>query len=200
LVVIDPLFRFAQVKDEKAYAETYNALGPLIDLARETGTHLMLTHHSGKLPPLDPTDAPLGSTGLGAAPATLIYLKKWGNYRTICTVQRIGENLPDSILLFDKTTRGLKHGGTKEEVEQHDAEQRILAFMEGLDAQVPQTQTQIKEGVEGSTKVVWAALTNLLKEGRLTRTGKGVKGSPHMYSLWSWPPPKNADQETRGLF
>ena len=35
LVVIDPLFRLARVRDEKAYAETYAALGPLIDLARE---------------------------------------------------------------------------------------------------------------------------------------------------------------------
>jgi hypothetical protein len=29
LVVIDPLFRLARIKDEKAYAETYAALGPL---------------------------------------------------------------------------------------------------------------------------------------------------------------------------
>jgi sugar phosphate isomerase/epimerase len=44
LVVVDPLFRLARVKDEKAYAETYEALGPLIDVARETDTHVMLLH------------------------------------------------------------------------------------------------------------------------------------------------------------
>jgi putative DNA primase/helicase len=57
LVVVDPLFRLAHV-DEKAYAEMYSALGPLIDAARDTETHLMLLHHSGKSPKADPIDSP----------------------------------------------------------------------------------------------------------------------------------------------
>ncbi len=62
LVVIDPLFRLARIRDEKAYAETYAALGPLIDVAREVGTHVMLTHHAGKSAKADAVDSPLGST------------------------------------------------------------------------------------------------------------------------------------------
>ena len=65
LVVIDPLFRLAHIRDEKAYAEVYAALGPLIDTARETGTHILVTHHSGKAQKADAIDSPLGSTALG---------------------------------------------------------------------------------------------------------------------------------------
>jgi len=180
LVVIDPLFRFTRVKDEKAYAEIYNALGPLIDLARETGTHVMLTHHSTKLPKTDPIDSPLGSTALAGVVATLIVLGKSGEYRTACTVQRIGDNMPETVLVFDKATRRLKLGGTKESVEQHDAEQRILEFLDGKE---PQTQAQIKEGVEGATKVVWAALTMLVKAERVLKGGEGVRGKPFFYGL-----------------
>jgi hypothetical protein len=48
LAVIDPLFRLARIRDEKVHAETYDALGPLIDVACEAGRHVLLTHHSGK--------------------------------------------------------------------------------------------------------------------------------------------------------
>jgi nicotinamidase-related amidase len=181
LVVIDPLFRFTRLKDEKAYAEIYNALGPLIDLARETGTHVMLTHHSGKLPKTDPIDSPLGSTALASVVATLISLNRSGKYRTICTVQRIGDDMPETVLLFDKATRSLTLGGTKESCEQHDAEQRILEFLEEKE---PQKQADIREGVEGTTKAIRAALTALVKNQRVSRTGEGLKGKPFLYSLW----------------
>jgi hypothetical protein len=65
----------ARIRDEKAYAETYAALGPLIDIAREVGTHVLLTHHAGKSAKSDAIDAPLGSTAIGGAVCTLILLK-----------------------------------------------------------------------------------------------------------------------------
>jgi hypothetical protein len=89
LVVIDPLFRLARIRDEKAYAETYYALGPLIDVVREAGTHVMLTHHAGKSAKADAIDSPLGSTAIGGAVSTLIHLKRTETMRTIQTVQRI---------------------------------------------------------------------------------------------------------------
>ena len=120
------------MKDEKAYAEIYNALGPLIDLARENDTHILMTHHSGKLPKTDPVDSPLGSTALAGIVATLISLVRAENYRTIQTVQRVGdEDMPASVLLLDKATRLLTLGKSKEIVDQHVAEQRILEFLDG---------------------------------------------------------------------
>jgi hypothetical protein len=63
--------------------------------------------------------------------ATLISLAKTEKYRTICTVQRMGDNMPETVLLFDRATRRLTLGGTKEFCDQHDAEQCILEFLDG---------------------------------------------------------------------
>ena len=48
LLIVDPLFRLISVRDEKAYAEIYAHMGRLIDVARETGTHITCLHHSPK--------------------------------------------------------------------------------------------------------------------------------------------------------
>ena len=62
LLVVDPLFRLVRIQDGNSYAETYAALGPLIDAARETGTHILCLHHTSKLAKVDAIDAPIGST------------------------------------------------------------------------------------------------------------------------------------------
>lgn len=182
LVVIDPLFRLARIRDEKAYAETYQALGALIDVARETGTHILLTHHSGKGLKSDAIDAPLGSTALGGIPATILVLKRTEGYRTLQTVQRIGVELPETVLSFNSDTRTLSLGTSKVEVEQGDAEARILEFL--AEAAEPRTQEQIREGVEGQTKVIRAALTALTNASQVRRTGEGKRGKPFFYESW----------------
>jgi hypothetical protein len=179
LVVIDPLFRLARIRDENAYAETYQALGALIDVARETGTHILLTHHAGKGKKSDAIDAPLGSTALGGIPATILVLKLTEGYRTLLTVQRIGADLPETILSFNPDTRTLSLGTSKVEAEQGDVEARILEFL--ADAAEPRTQEQIRDGVQGQTKVIRAALTALTKAGQVRRTGEGKRGKPFFY-------------------
>jgi hypothetical protein len=97
---IPPSFQLptqADVKDESAYAETYTALGPLIDVSRETGADVMLLHHSGKGVKADPIDSPLGSTAIGGAVSTLIVLKRTESDRTIQSVQRIGQDMPETV-------------------------------------------------------------------------------------------------------
>lgn len=76
LVVIDPLFKFVRIRDEKAYAEVCNAIEPLLTLARESGAHVLLSHHSGKMERADATDSILGSTAIFGAVDTAIILKK----------------------------------------------------------------------------------------------------------------------------
>jgi hypothetical protein len=180
LVVIDPVFRLARIRDEKAYAETYQALGPLIDIARETGTHILLTHHAGKGLKADAIDAPLGSTALGGIVSTLVVIKRSEGYRTIQTVQRIGVDLPETVLDFDALTRTISLGGSKAETEQADAESRILDYLK--QAGEPKSQAQIREEVEGATKVVWAALTALVRAGEVSKTGEGRRGKPFLFS------------------
>lgn len=179
LVVIDPLFRLARIRDEKAYAETYQALGPLIDIARDSGTHILLTHHAGKSMKADAIDAPLGSTALGGIVSALLVLKRAERYRTLQTVQRIGSDMPETVLAFDPEARTLSLGTNKAEIEQADAEKRILEYLQ--EASEPQTQEQIRENVEGQTKTIRAALTSLTQGGNLQRSGDGKRGNPFLY-------------------
>jgi len=182
LVVIDPLFRLARVQNESAYAEIYAALDPLIDVGREIGTHVMVLHHSGKgAGKPDPIDSPLGSTAIGGAVSTLIVLKRTESYRTIQTVQRVSQAMPETVLNFDSETRRLSIGGTRFEADRKACEAAILEFLEG--AAEPQTQAQIRDGVEGRMTVIRAALTALAEAGRVQKTGDGTKGKPFFYEF-----------------
>jgi hypothetical protein len=181
LVVIDPLFRLARVKDESAYAETYAALGPLIDVARETGTHVLVLHHSGKGQKADAIDAPLGSTAIGGAVCTLVVLKRGESYRTIQTVQRVGEDLPETVMEFDPATRRLSIGEAKSDADRRSCEVRILEFLR--DANEPQTQVQIRDAVEGQTRIIRSALTALIDAHKVAKSGDGTKGKPFLYEF-----------------
>lgn len=181
LVVIDPLFRLARIRDEKAYAETYTALGPLIDVAREIGTHVMFSHHAGKGMKADSVDSPLGSTAIGGVVSTLVVLKRTKNRRTVETIQRVGADIPETIMEFDSETRRIALGGTRFDAERKECEQEILEFLQG--AAEPQTQEQIRNGVDGQTRVIRAALTALVAAGRVDRTGDGKKGKPFLYAF-----------------
>jgi hypothetical protein len=181
VVVIDPLFRLARVKDESAYAETYTALGPLIDVARETGTHVMLLHHSGKGRKADPIDSPLGSTAIGGAVATLLILKRTEVYRTIQSVQRVPEDMPETVLEFCPETRRLSIAGDRAEIDRRACESRIIEFL--MDASEPQTQAQIRDAVEGQTRIIRAALTALADAAKVKKLGDGTKGKPFLYEF-----------------
>jgi len=181
LIIIDPLFRLVRVKDEKAYAETYTALGPLIDISRSTGTHVLLTHHSGKSLKADVIDSPLGSTAIGGAVCSLVVLKRAEAYRTIQTVQRLGQDLPETVIEFDPESRELSLGGTRFEADRSRTESAIVEFL--ADAKDPQTQAQIREGVEARKQIIRAALTSLSKAGKVLKSGEGTKGKPFAYEI-----------------
>lgn len=179
LVVGDPLFRLACVKDENAYAELYNKLGPLIDVARETGTHMMLCHHSGKSVKAEAIDSPLGTTALGGIPATLVVIKRTEAYRTVQTVQRVGPELPETILAYDVERHVVALGAEREEADRLAVESDISSFLQGT-AEV-KTEPEITEAVEGKTRIVRRALRELVKQGKVDREGEGKKGDPYTY-------------------
>lgn len=179
LVVIDPLFRLTHVRDGNAYAEVYAALGPLIDLARETGTHILVAHHSSKALRGDAIDSPLGSTAIGGAVATLIVLTKRPIHRTIETVTRIGPLLPETILLFEPETRMLSLGVTREEASCHQVEEEIIEL---LKAGGEKTELEIDGNVRGANAEKRKALRSLVDNQSVARSGTGKKGEPFKYS------------------
>ena len=182
LVVIDPLFRFVHIRDEKAYAETYAALGPLIDLAREVGTHVVLTRHAGKSVKSDAIDSPLGSTAISGAVCTLVVLKRNESAaRTIQTVQRIGQDIPETILQLDAASHSLSLGAQKDQVDVQTVEEAILEYLKGTNE--PKTEPEINEEVEGKTGLKRKALRALVKRGKATREGSGRRGDAYKYGF-----------------
>jgi putative DNA primase/helicase len=179
VVVIDPLFRMARIRDEKAYAEVYTALGPLIDVAREAGTHVVLTHHAGKAAKADAIDAPLGSTAIGGAVCTLIHLKRTDSIRSIQTVQRIAQDLPETVLEFDSETHTLALGVPKLDALVQTVATEIEEFLRAGDA--AKCEPEIMEAVEGKTGVKRKALRQLVEAGRVQREGSGRRGDPFRY-------------------
>ena len=181
LIVVDPLFRILRVRDEKAYAEVYAALGPLIDVARSTGTHIQFTHHSGKALRGDAIDSPLGSTAIGGAVSSLVVLKRTEDRRTIQTVQRVGQDVPETVLTFDSTTKLLSVGGTRLEADRNECEEQIIEFLTTSESE--KTEPEIDGHVEGSTVVKRKALRSLFEKGMVKRAGSGKKGDPFKYSF-----------------
>jgi hypothetical protein len=182
LLVVDPLFRLLSIKDEKAYAEMYGALGPLIDVARQTGTHILCLHHSSKLAKTEAIDAPIGSTALSGAVSTLLVMKRTETYRTLQTVQRIGEDLPETVLHFDAATKRLSLGGTRQGCEAAIMAESIVAALDGKAATEALTEPEIGDAVEGKTTLKRKALRDLTRQGKIVRLGNGKRGDPFRYA------------------
>lgn len=184
LIIVDTLQRFARLKDISDYAAVTNATEPLVEIARESDAVLVCAVHAKKQNQGgDDGDAVLGSTALFGAVDTLISLKRTANgSRVMSTHQRYGENMPETVLALDAETKRLSQSGERADVDRMVIERDILAALAespGLD------RDALLAEAGGRTETAKAALKALLKDGRLSRSGQGVRGDPHKY----WPMP-----------
>ena len=182
LLVIDPLFKFTRVKDGNDYAQMTAALEPILALARETGTHILCVHHSGKGERADPTDAILGSTAIFGNVDTALMLAKYDAYRTISSSQRYGEDLSETVLEFNPDRRAVTLGASRDQADQSTREQQILKFLESNPGAV---EADILAGVVGRRQNKVSDLRNLIGT-RIKREGQGGRKDPYRYSLGSW--------------
>ena len=178
LVVIDPVGRFfVGVKDLNAYAEVTRATTPLVALAHETGTHLLCIHHAGKGEKAD-IDAAIGSTALAGFVDTVMVLKRTSDgARSLVTIQRTGDDLPETVLALDRESGRLSLAGTLQEVRQSEAADGILRAV-GPDCR---TETQIRQKLGGNNAVIAKALRLAVERGKLVVHGAGKKGDPFRY-------------------
>ena len=179
LVIVDPLFKFVHVADEKAYAEVCRAIEPLLTLARETGAHVMLVHHCGKAEKVDATDAILGSTAIFGGVDSALILKRSDRYRTLQSSQKYGIDWPETVLEFDPDTRALSLGAEKSEADVQMVAAGILEWLKGVEGM--RTEPEIEESVAGRTGVKRKALRALVEQGKVVRDGSGKKGDPFKY-------------------
>ena len=73
LAIVDPLQRLIRLPDLNDYSSVSLALEPLMQIARETGCHILLVHHANKGIPREGGDSILGSTAIfGSVDCALI--------------------------------------------------------------------------------------------------------------------------------
>lgn len=175
LLVIDVLQKFIRVRDLNDYALVTNALEPLLTVARESGCHVLLTHHAGKADRPD-GDEVLGSTALLGGVDTLVSIKKRESRRSFFTIQRYGDDIPETVIALHADGR-LDAIGNRQEVE---IEETCPALLETLgDAEM--MRDDILERVERKRSVVLKALARLCDEKKIARSGSGKKGDPFSY-------------------
>jgi hypothetical protein len=178
LVIIDPLSRFVRVADFNSYGDVTRGLEPLIDLARsaECQPHILAVHHNSK-GERQAGEALLGSTGFFGAVDTLLTMKKREKVRTLETIQRYGEDLPETMVNFDPKTGLITPGDDMEAVQLYKCK---LAVLESVGDEELK-EADIKERVGGSAGLVSKAIRSLCEEGLMERTGSGTKGDPYLY-------------------
>jgi len=179
LLIIDPLFRLTKVKDGNDYIQVTNALDPLLRIARELKTHVLCVHHSPK-GQRDGGDSVLGSQAIFGSVDTLLIMKRHEGYRTIQSIQRYGEDLPETILNYDKNTRTVTIGNAREVEDLARVRQEILTFLGSQNE--PATEPLIVKETEGNTALKRKAIRELVTSGEVKRDGKGGRGDPFKYS------------------
>jgi RecA-family ATPase len=180
LVIIDPLFRFVRVKDTNDYGGVTAALEPFISMARELNTHVMLVHHLTKAN-RSGGDGLLGSTAIFGSVDTAIILNQTegSQERTIQTIQRYGDSMPETALNFNPETGTVSLGHEKEYEALKKVEDEILDYLKSQDE--PVTEPEIKSNVSGTNEHKTKGLRNLLSLGIVYREGEGKKGNPYKY-------------------
>jgi hypothetical protein len=107
---------------------------------------------------------------------TLVSIKKRDTRRTFFTIQRYGDDIPETVIELHSDGR-LDAVGNRQEVEIDETCPAILEAMG--DAEI--TREEILERVERKRSVVLKALTKLCDEEKIERGGSGKKGDPFSY-------------------
>ena len=185
LLIIDTMQKLVRIHDLNDYAQVTNALEPLLGVARERNCHIMLTHHAGKAERKD-GDEILGSTAILGAVDTAIILKKRDQARTFSTIQRYGDDVPETLLLLNPDY-SLTIGGTMEEAKEKEIWNKIRTVIEAHpEITEPEIVTQTEcRGADTSRVLRWALNQDL---PLLQRHGAGKKGDPYRYFLPPVPP------------
>lgn len=166
-------------------------------IAEATGCHILLVHHSTKgkrgRGAAQVIEKSLGSTALPGAVDTIVGLDKGEEDEvTITSVQRYGDDLPESRLVMDPATRRITLSGR---VEKATEDRLVEAILELLHARPMLTEPEIRADIGGNQRLTASALRRLLALGHVARTGDGKRGDPFRWTALAVPPSKRPDAD-----
>lgn len=187
LLIVDTAQRLLRIRDTNDYAEVTARFEPILALARQHETCIVLLHHTGKADRAG-LEAVLGSTAWAGSVDNIILLNRHERYRVLSSIQRIGPDLPETVVELDETTGRVRPAGTRALVDQTLVEQAIVEAVAA--AGEPMTREAIFELVTARNVLRMKALTALVNTGSLIRLGTGRRNDPYRFTL----PPR--EQET----
>ena len=179
LCIVDPIAHLVNVRDLNDYAQVTTALRPFLNMARESGSHVMLLHHNTKLGG-DQGREILGSTALFGIVDCAISLDQDRRTRNFYVRQRYGDDLEPTELSMD--AKGLVTAGRSvAALYPMELEDEIFKFLEGRTE--PADADTIREAVGRKAATVKGKLRGMMQTERVKRTGTGRKAAPYLYAL-----------------
>jgi hypothetical protein len=179
LIIVDTLQRLLMAKDLNDYAEVTTRFDPVLAIARTTGAALLLVHHASKTD-RGGIDAVLGSTALTGSVDNVFILARTDKYRVLSSIQRIGEDLDETVIALDED--GRVHGGQSRHAADVGFIERALVGV--LTATPDLTRAEWLDAVEGRKQLKLEALRRIVDSGTTVVTGTGKRNDPFRYKCF----------------
>ncbi len=180
MVLVDTLSMFWSVMDENNNASVVSQVKPLLNIARSTQAAVGLVHHTSKAGGEHGRSIRGASSLFGIVDQAMILEMRQGgkqNQRILKTIGRYSESPAELVLELESDEwRCL---GTGAEAVQREYMERICGAL----THDPQTVDTLIEKTDLTGKQVRRSLKILTDEGRIVKTGEGVKNDPHVYQL-----------------
>jgi putative DNA primase/helicase len=178
-IVVDTLQRLVNAKDLNDYAEVTRRLEPVLALARASGAAVILVHHAGKGDRAG-IDTILGSTALAGSVDNILLLNRTERYRVLSSIQRIGQDMPETVLRLDADGH-LQTAGTRDEADHEYVAEQLFDALRNAAGWL--TQIDWLATVEARRKTKLKAFALLRERGLVTEDGAGTKNDPRRYSI-----------------
>ena len=179
LCIVDPIAHLVNVRDLNDYALVTTAMRPFLNMARESGAHVMLLHHNTKISG-DQGREILGSTALFGIVDCAISLDQDRRTRNFYVRQRYGEDFEQRELCMD-ANGWITAGRSVAALYSIELEGEIIEFLEGRTE--PADAETIRDAVGRKAATVKRKLRDMVETGRVERSGTGRKADPNMYSI-----------------
>jgi hypothetical protein len=200
LVVIDTIGRIRNGTLElNDYISTGGWLEPLLYLAHETDACVCLLYHDNKAGRhaigYDAIFSVLGSVGIAATIDQLIGLRrKSDDSRTFFTVGRYGDT-PETVMGFDLDSESLTALGTAKDIAIRQLKVDITSVLGAGEL----GRAELRNQVTGKTENIVKALSELVDDGKVEKTGSGRRGDRTIFRLpANVPPGYTSSQEISG--
>lgn len=182
LVIIDTLAKFFGVDDINNYSKVIGPMNQIETIAHSSNTHILMIHHSRK-GGTGSTEDVLGSTGLFSSVDTLLMIHNSQGAKDkifITSKQRYSNiDFNSNLLIRNDKNLNFSEFSSLEEFNEFKTENNIKRLLKEKSL----TETDIIDNVKGKTSIIKNSLFSLYDKGKISRTGKGIKGNPYFYSI-----------------